>query len=195
MNRFEGAWSYREPLMKELSKFAGQVVGDDELHRRWKNFLSSEAAFLYVVRNAEYSPIDAESACREMLSSLLTQNEEGKYDITIESGEDLTNQIEDYYRQFREIRRRGRVIDDFAGGLNDSSLATAMKPMIGKMLLFEVVKDALPPANVDGLALWFESRFEETSEGLKLYDWATEEIASVVNDAAELERELGKQDF
>lgn len=195
MNRFEGAWNYRESLMKELSKFAGQVVDEDDLHRRWKKFLSSEAAFLYVVRNADYIPVDAVSACREMLSGLLTRNEEGKYDITVESSEDLTNQIEDYYRQFREIRRRGRVIDDFAGDVSDSSLAAALKPMIGKMLLFDLVKTAVPPTDVDGLALWFESRFEETPEGLKLYDWASEEIASVVSDAAELEGELSKQDF
>jgi hypothetical protein len=48
---------------------------------------------------------------------------------------------------------------------------------------------------VDGLQLWFENHFTQTDNGWQLNDYAGEAIEQLLSEAAELENELGKDDF
>jgi hypothetical protein len=96
---------------------------------------------------------------------------------------------------YRELRRRGRTIDEFASQLADKKLAAAIQSLSGKLLLQDLVESSARRPDVDGLQLWINAHFEETAEGLKLHDWAGEEINGILTEAAELEEQLSKTDF
>jgi beta-lactamase regulating signal transducer with metallopeptidase domain len=187
----ERRYAIDEPL-KEL---VARLRTDDALHERLKAFLQTELATIVVAREMNYSPRSPDEAAREWMQYFLTKNDQGLYDITIASPEELRNNVENFFQEYREIRRRGRTLDEFANNVTDKELQTAMKTLSGKLLLVDVVERSIVPPDVDGLQLWFDSHFEETAEGLKLQEWAGNSIEEVLNEAAELEKELSKADF
>jgi hypothetical protein len=187
----ERRYAIDEPL-KEL---VARLRTDDALHERLKAFLQTELATIVVAREMNYSPRSPDEAAREWMQYFLTKNDKGLYDITIASPEELRNNVENFFQEYREIRRRGRTLDEFADNVTDQELQAAMKTLSGKLLLVDVVERSIVPPDVDGLQLWFDSHFEETAEGLKLQEWAGNSIEEVLNEAAELEKELSKADF
>ncbi|MBL8816972.1 MAG: hypothetical protein JNL58_13165 [Planctomyces sp.] len=195
MDRFHLVWSYRDSLSAPIARMAERIELSDELHQRMKDFLSSELALFSVIRQMDYVPVQAAEAAREWLSQIVTQNESGMYEITVDSTEELSSRLEEFFRQFREVRRRGRIVDEFAAQVEDAELKSAMQTLIGKLLLENVVQSAAERPDVDGLAMWIENHFEETPDGLVLRDWAGEVVTEILNDSAEIEKELGSSDF
>ena len=70
-----------------------------------------------------------------------------------------------------------------------------MKTLTGKLILDDLVERSARRPDVDGMQLWFDAHFEEAAEGLKLFDWAGDEINGILEEAAELEEQLSKTDF
>lgn len=195
MDRFHLVWDNRDSLSGPLKELAERIEPSDELHGRLQAFLGTDLALLFVARDMDYLPVDPDQAAREWLSQIITKNDSGKYEITVESTEDLSNRLEEFFREFRDIRRRGRVVDEFAGQLTDLELKVAMESLIGKLLLTRLVEAAQEQPEVDGLKLWFDNHFQETPEGLVLNDWAGEVVTQILTEAEEIEKELAKQDF
>ncbi len=195
MDRFHLVWDNRDSLAGPLKDLTERVEASDELHGRLKTFLQSELAMLFVARSMDYLPVDPAEAAREWLSQIVTKSDSGKYEITVESTEDLNYRLEEFFREFRDLRRRGRVVDEFAGTLVDLDLKVAMESLVGKLLLTRLVESAQERPEVDGLSAWFENHFQETPDGLVLNDWAGEVITGILSEAEEIEKELAKQDF
>ncbi|MBL8871124.1 MAG: M56 family metallopeptidase [Planctomycetaceae bacterium] len=195
MDRFEKLWNYRDALAEPLLEISNKLQNSDELHEKLRTSLGSELGLISVAVSMEYLPVTATEAAQEWLTQVVSKNENGKYELTISSDEDFNSRVEDFYRQFRDLRRRGRIIDEFATQLNDPALATAMQSIPGKQQLTTLVLESIPRPEVDGLQLWFESHFTQTDNGWQLNDGAGEVIDQFINEAAELENELGKDDF
>jgi beta-lactamase regulating signal transducer with metallopeptidase domain len=195
IDRFRAVWEAREELAAPLRHIADRMDATDDLQRRLQAFLRTEFALMSVFQQMQYQPVGVEEAAREWLSQMITRNDAGRYELTVESTEDLQNQIEQFFREFREVRRRGRVVDEFAAQIEDTRLKLAFSSLLGKLQLGELMAALIERPEVDGLARWFEQHFEETPEGLKLYEWAVPNIEQVLSDAAELERQAAKQDF
>ena len=195
MARFTAIQQERSVLEQPLGELVDRLDVSDDLHVRFKEYLSTDLALMIVVREMNYSPITADEAAREWLAYLVTRGDNGKYTITSESPDELVSNSEDFFREFREVRRRGRMIDEFASKLGDEPLKSAIQTLSGKLMLDELVERSAIRPDVDGLQLWFDAHFEETAEGLKLFDGAGEEVDAVINEAAELEAQLSKSDF
>lgn len=195
MARFRAIQENRSVLEEPLHELVDRLEDSDDLHRRLKEFLKTDLALMIVVREMDYSPVSADEAAREWLSYLVTLDENGKYGITSESPDDLVSQSENFFQQFREVRRRGRTLDEFAAKLTDTELKSAIQTLPGKLLLDELVERSARRPDVDGLQLWFDAHFEETAEGLKLFEWAGGEVDAVLEEAAQLEEQLSKTDF
>ena len=195
LTRFNAIQQERSVLERPLKELVDRLDESDDLHVRFKKYLSSELALMIVVREMDYSPITADDAAREWLGQIVTKGDDGKYTITSESPEDLKSQCEDFFREFRDVRRRGRTIDEFASKLADKKLTPAMKTLTGKLILDDLVERSARRPDVDGMQLWFDAHFEEAAEGLKLFDWAGDEINGILEEAAELEEQLSKTDF
>ena len=84
--------------------------------------------------------------------------------ITAESPDDLVSQAEGFFQQSRELRRRGRTLDEFAAKLSDQELKSAIQTLCGKLILAELVERSAIRPDVDGLQLWFDAHFEETQK-------------------------------
>lgn len=195
MTRFTAIQQERSVLEQPLRELVDRLEVSDDLHVRFKEYLSTDLALMIVVREMNYSPITADEAAREWLAHMVTRGDNGKYTITSESPDDLVSQSEDFFREFREVRRRGRMIDEFAAKLADKPLKSAIQTLSGKLILNELVERSAIRPDVDGLQLWFDAHFEETAEGLKLFDGAGEDVDAVLKEAAELESQLSKSDF
>ncbi len=195
IDRFNALWQLREKVLPPLHKFAEQIVAQDDLHKKLKDFLQSEFAFLYVAASIDYLPESAEEAANTWLSSIVTDSGSGTFEITADSAEDLNYRMEEYFREFRDLRRRGRVMDEFALDCMDADLRRAIETTLGKLQLISLMETTMSRPKVDGLSTWFLDHFEETPEGLVLHDWAGEVIQSILDEAKELESELSNQDF
>ena len=195
MDRFTAIREGQSVLEQPLKELVDRLDESDDLHVRLKKYMSSDLALMIVVREMDYSPITADDAAREWLAQSVTKGDDGKYTITSESPEDLKSQCEDFFREFRDVRRRGRTIDEFASKIADKKLGAAIQTLSGKLILDDLVERSVRRPDVDGLQLWFDAHFEETAEGLKLFDWAGDEINGILEEAAELEKQLSKTDF
>jgi len=193
--RFTAIWEGRDTLREPLDRMLAQLEERDELHRRLKAFLASDLGLLAVARERDYSPVTAAEAAREMLAYWVTKNDAGQYEITVENPDELAYMLQEFFQQHRELRRRGRATDEFAAELQDPQLRGALQSFLGKLLLRDHLERTAARPDLDGLALWFESHFEETPEGLKLYDWAGDVLRQIIDEAAAIEAELGKADF
>ncbi len=195
LTRFNAIQQERSVLEQPLKELVDRLDESDDLHVRLKKYLSTDLALMIVVREMDYSPITADDATREWLGQIVTKGDDDKYTITSESPEDLKSQCEDFFREFRDVRRRGRTIDEFASKLADKKLTSAMKTLTGKLILDDLVERSARRPDVDGMQLWFDAHFEEAAEGLKLFDWAGDEINGILEEAAALEEQLSKTDF
>jgi len=195
MDRFSLIWENRDALQEPLTHFADQIVGQDELHLQLKTYCKTEFAFLMLAREMNYLPIQADAAARDWLSQIVTKSDSGKYEVTYPSEEELKNRIEGWFQDFREVRRRGRIVDEFAISLAEPAVQSAMKTLTGKLLLVKLVEDAAERPDVNGLQLWFDEHFEERSEGLVLREGAELAIDEFLAEVAGMESELAKVDF
>jgi beta-lactamase regulating signal transducer with metallopeptidase domain len=195
LTRFNAIQQERSVLERPLKELVDRLDESDDLHVRFKKYLSTDLALMVVVREMDYSPITADDAAREWLGQIVTKGDDGRYTITSESPEDLKSQCEDFFREFRDVRRRGRTIDEFASKLADKKLTSAMQTLTGKLILDDLVERSARRPDVDGMQLWFDAHFEEAAEGLKLFDWAGDEINGILEEAADLEEQLSKTDF
>lgn len=195
MERFEKIWNYRDALAEPLHEIALKVQSQDELHEQLRVSLESDLGLLSIAINMEYLPVTAAEAAEEWLTAIVSKNENGKFEWIVSSEEDFKSRVEDFYRQYRDMRRRGRVIDEFSDQLADRDLATAMRTFPGKHQLTMVILESVPRPEVDGLKRWFEAYFTQTESGWQLNDGAAEVIDQFINEAAELEKELAKDDF
>lgn len=162
---------------EELTAWSADLSSPDKQHVKSKAMLADpEVAVFLASRN-------------------LTADDDNKYTITSESPEEVKSQCEEFFRKFRELRRRGRTIDEFALKLTDKKLSAAIQTLSGKLVLNELVERSAKRPDVDGLQLWVDAHFEETAEGLKLHDWAGDEINGILEEAAKLEEQLSKTYF
>ena len=195
ISRFSSIWEHQANLREPLNQLVAQIETKDELHRQLKEFLATDMAVVSLAVEMDYLPVSPEDATREWIAYWVTKNEAGKYEITIESPDELSNQLREFFEQFRELRRRGRAIDEFAAHLDSPTASTALQSFLGKLLLRELMEQSAVKPDVDGLQLWVDAHFEETTEGLVLNDGAGEVIQGMLQEAVELEAELSKADF
>jgi hypothetical protein len=114
LDRFEKIWNYREAIAEPLHEIALKVRNNDALHEQLRVSLDSELGLLSAAVSMEYLPVTATEAAQEWLTQAVTKNENGKYELTISSEEEFNSRVEDFYRQYRDLRRRGRIIDEFS---------------------------------------------------------------------------------
>jgi len=195
MDRFQVVWNYREALREPLVQLAEEVESQDDLHARLKAFLMTDMALFFIAEEMDYLPVEADVAVKQWLSQIVTKNAAGKFEVTAESTEDLQNRIDEFYRESRDVRRRGRLMDDFASLVSNQEVRTVMETITGKLILSELIQKSIDRPHVDGLQLWFDEFFEETPDGLVLHDWAVTNIEEVIAEAKALEKELVKSDF
>jgi beta-lactamase regulating signal transducer with metallopeptidase domain len=195
VDRFSAMWEQREILRESLAQLLDLIEERDELHRRLKSLMQSEDAFVALAVSIDYAGRSAADAAREWLSNRVTKNDMGRYELTVESPDQLIEELRNYFSEFREIRRRGRSIDVLAARLEDQTLKNAMQSYLGKLLLRDLVEQAAVTADLDPLQLWIEEHFEEQAQGLVLREGAEGAIADVIEQAEQLEAQLKQVDF
>lgn len=193
--RFDAIVKYREALETPLHQLAAKIDRADPLQAKLAKLLGTEFAFMLIARKMDYLPVTADAAAREWMAQFVTRNPQGKYEITTEAPDDLKGRAEEFFRQARDVRRRGRVVDEFAAQVENPALQRAMTSLVGKLELARLAEVTAERPEVDGLQLWFGEHFTESPDGLALNEGAEGAIDELLQEAAEIEKELKKADF
>jgi beta-lactamase regulating signal transducer with metallopeptidase domain len=196
IDRFTRFWNDRDKIREPLHAIADQRDEKNDLHKRLIEFLKSDLGLMYIAKSINYELVDADAAAHEWLGQIVTRNEKGRFEVTVESTEDLTNRLNDFFRQFRETRRRGRLVEEFAGQIEGwDELPSAMCSLPGKYAISRLIEQAGERPDVDGLAIWIEQHFEETPDGLVAREGAMETIEQLLNEAVEFDKDVARRDF
>lgn len=195
VERFAAIWEQRDLLQEPLERLVELIDEHDELHHRLRQYLGTETALVGLAVEMDYLPRSAADAAQEWLANRAVKNDAGRLELTVESPDQLAQELSNYFVEFRELRRRGRSIDAFAARLADTRLKQIMQSYLGKLMLRDLVQQSAAPQDVDGLQIWFDQHFEETPEGLVLREGSAEVIAELLEQAAEIEAQLQEADF
>ena len=186
----------KKTLAAPVRSFADQIEPGRELEDGWRKVLNSDLALMRLADEMELSGADPGEAVRRLLGQVLRKGDDGRLHVrTDESEEEVAEFVRELFRMSREVRRRGRVIDEHAAQLADREMRSALESLGGKFVVIQMVQRSLRGADFDGLRVWVEHHFEAVDGRLTLRTEAEPEIRQMIREARELQEELAKDDF
>ena len=114
--RAEGTARKIKPMLQEI---AGRMTTDDELHRTWAELLKSDLAALKLGHDIGEETLELGDAVRALLGEVIRETDDGRFEVIFEDTKELDEFVQDALRQYRQMKRRGRRLDEFrrqAGG-------------------------------------------------------------------------------
>jgi hypothetical protein len=184
-----------EILTPAVKEFAELMRTDDALHQRLAGLLRTMMGVSRIAEDFDADSPDPDSALKDLLGQILQEDAEGRLRVKEEQAEELTNGLREMFRNHREFRRRGRVVDQLAENLDDEALRAALQSIPGKYVVLKMIEQRLASQSRDPFSTWVKDRFESIDGGIGIKDSAAEEIQSIVNQVQEINRELEKDDF
>ena len=182
---------YVGPLLGQL---ADEIRPADELHRHMAELLRSPLAAYRLVKDSELSAGDVEEAAKRVLPRVIIEVD-GVIKLSEEAAGNAEQIAEEVLRGQRELRRRGRKLDELATKINDQDVAKAISSTGGKLLLARTIQEASDRLVVDSFPMWRDAMFEQTPSGYVLKEEKLEELNNMLNDMRNLQKELAKNDF
>ena len=182
-------------LAAPVQSFAKKIRAGKPLEDGWRALLLSEIAPIRLAQEIGVGADDPAEAVEMMLSEGLEKREDGSYRVREEKSDEVAEFIRHMFRMQREVRRKGRVIDEFAAKLEDQELQKALGSLSGKFIVAQAIEKSLTGHEYDGLAVWIGDHFEPSDAGMVLKEGAKEEIQAILTEAEELTKELAKDDF
>lgn len=184
-----------EKLGGALKQFAARIDRTEELEQGWHQILSSDVSVVRLGDEYEFIDSDPEKIVRALLSEVLDEDDDGKLFVREDRAEELTEQVREFFRQFRSIRAKGRTMDSIVKSLADEDLKEAFASNGGKYAVLLSIQQKLRRAEFNGFDLWVEEHFVEVDNGLQLRDGAEEMIDEFLEQVDEVNAELAKDDF
>lgn len=180
-----------------LNQIANDLSMGNEVAQQLGAFISSPAGRMQFARLMNVEPVTVESLVRERLSMIFEYAEDGTKTWRSEDLEGGEEAVQEGFRQWREIRRRGRPIADTAAALNesDAELAAALSSELGQALMIEKIEQTPPDQPENGIDQWFAQRFEQVDEKWTLQPWAIDDIREFISDVEAVEAQAGEDDF
>lgn len=184
-----------EKLRGPLQAFAARVLPGETFRDSWREALTTDALAVRMATDLGGVPEDPAEAARALLGDSLQRGEDGKYRVRAEEPEAVGEFVREMLRMYRNVRRKGLDVDELAEHLDDAELRTALASIGGKFVLTQAVEKQLVTQYFDGLGRWVEDHFEHLDDGLVMRDGAENELTAIAEEAAAVEKELGKDDF
>jgi hypothetical protein len=185
-----------EPLLRTaIDDFLQSADLQEPLTSQLGDILRTEIGVILAGRETEFTAGQPGSAAVAEFNYLLTENEQGRLIVPEERGEEVKNFVANDFARHREIRRRGRIVDEFAAQLADPQLSRVYSSIAGKLLLAEQLEIQVRRQPVDGLALWLSDHFDETAAGFEMKAGMDESLQSILDLATEVAGQLSQDDF
>ena len=184
-----------EVMKGPLDELAKLLVEDDELNRGWREILKSDLVRLRL--SAELGPVgsDVETAVKGLLGEFLTETEDEQLKLAHEEPEEVREFVQNGFREYRTLRRRGRFFDSFSRRIDDKEIATALQSTGGRLYVIRDVERRIDKLVTDGLQMWIDEHFEKTKGGLVLAQESEEAINDFLADFEAVTKELENDDF
>ena len=182
LDHFRRVQDVAERLLEPVHEFAERIRPDDRLAEGWRDLLRTELALVKLAADdhpVEENPADAVHA---LLGEVLQRGDDGKYHVRGEDPEEVSEFIQEMFRMYRTVRRKGRHIDELAMQLDDSDLREAFRSVGGKFVIAQLIERHADTSTVDGLDAWIDEVFESTAAGLIIKEGAAEDIETVIED-------------
>lgn len=195
LTEYRRARTLAEKLREPLRAFAARIMPGDKLRDGWRGALETDVMAMRMATDIGGVSDDPAVAARALLGDSLQRDDDGKYRVRAEAPEAVGEFVREMLRMYRNVRRKGLDVDELAEQLEDPQLRTAFTSLGGKFVLVQAVEKQLTTQYFDGLGRWIEEHFERTDEGLVMREGTENELTSIADEAAEVEKELGKDDF
>jgi beta-lactamase regulating signal transducer with metallopeptidase domain len=184
-----------EQLATPAKSFAANIRPGKELEDAWRKLLQSELIHMILAKEIGGASVNAEDIIQEILGEFLQRGDDNKFHITRDNTEELEGFIQEAFRMYRAVQRRGRSFDDEAEGMEDAELRRAFSTVGGRFVVMQSILQTLRAEQFDGLKIWIDITFESTDNGLSLRDGAEEVIREILIDVKNVQKELANDDF
>lgn len=177
-----------------LAQYANQIQADDDVARQWADYLRSDIAVATFGRSYEAGAVTPEVAIKATLAKILSE-QDGRLKVIGQSEEEIEKFASKMLRDYRQARRQGHSVTEFAAKITDPEMAEVFASTGGKFVMSTDAKQALSELDVEGFALWRDEFFEATATGYVAKVAAADEVQSILADVAKVVEELKKDDF
>ncbi len=181
-------------LAGPVREFSSHVAELDDLHRQWKRFLATDMAAFRLAEDYEAATADPEAAVRALLDDVLTEDGQGHLHLRPDRADELVEHIRGAMREYRSLRRRGRLIGRMADQVQEPA-RTALNSLGGQIYVLDAVQQELQRQSYDGLEQWKHSSFERSPKGFVIRPRRREQFQEFLRLVDELDKELKKDDF
>jgi len=152
--------------------------------------MKTDLFLLRLANEMELPDTDPAQAIQSLLGEVVIENSDGSLSLREEGKAKAVEFIRDLFRKYREVRRKGRRIDEITEGMLDDDLREAFQSMGGKFVISRLIENSLREHRLDGLELWVKNHFEPADGGLALREGAEEGIHEFLRHAEELAEEF-----
>ena len=129
-----------EQMAGPVKSFAAKIRPGEQLEDGWRDLLQSELAQMFLAKKVGGESINAEDVIHDILGEVLEKGGDGKYHITKDDPEEIEGFIQEAFRMYRTVRRRGRMFDEAAAGLEDEQLREAFSTMGGRCVVVQSIQ-------------------------------------------------------
>jgi beta-lactamase regulating signal transducer with metallopeptidase domain len=182
-------------LSRPLKAFAAKIDPSEELERGWQELLNSNVAVLKIAEEFEVASAEPAEIVRDLLGEVLDEGINGELKVRSDNQEEITEFIREMFRNYREVRRHGRVIERAAQHVADEELREAFSSTGGKYIVISSIRRSFASRDFNGLSMWVDEVFEGGDDGFVLRDGAEEDIEAFLADVRNVTEELKKDDF
>ena len=190
--RRESAKRLEEPLRRFVSRIDAER---DDLHLRVSQAFDTKLSLAMLTQAGEMRNTNPASFLRRRLAPFFgagsdapTRVRDNQQDAAITYGRQIL-------QGSRSLRRRVAAVDQRIHDIQDESLRDALLSYAGKYLMIRSANQQVATQRFDGLGLWIKEHFVETENGLNPKEESLAEIERFVNQAAEVQKQLDKDDF
>ncbi|MCA9145582.1 MAG: hypothetical protein H6823_16470 [Planctomycetaceae bacterium] len=194
LTEFARAQQASEQVRPMLTQYADRIQADDDLHRQWAELLRGDLAAAMFGPSYEAGKVTPEVAIQATLAKMFTE-QDGRLKMISQNEEEIEKFASKMFRDYRDARRRGHSVTEFAAKITDPEMRDAFASTGGKFVMATEAKQALSEINVEGFALWRHEFFESTDAGYVAKAAAFEEVRSILADVEKVGEELKKDDF
>jgi beta-lactamase regulating signal transducer with metallopeptidase domain len=184
-----------ETIEEPVSELAEQFADDDELNREWKRVLHMDVVKFRFAAAIGTAGLDAGEAVERLLSNVVQETDDGKLRLAGEEPEAIREFVNKGFRDFRTFRRHARIVDQYVSRIKDEELHAAFQTWGGRIVIRGEIERRLRTLSADGLSLWVDAHFEETTDGLLLKPESGEALTDFLADVDAVNRELANDDF
>lgn len=196
LDQFDEILPRVEVVRPALVQLRELMADDDSLTEQFKRLLETDIALVAVSKDAELANASADQLVMSVLGPALDDTT-GQLRLSADESvrEEITEHIQEAFREFRSARRRAAPVRELAAMLEDRELADALQTLGGMLVVKQVAEQKIAEVETTVFNEWRQEVFELADGRLTLHSSAQAQVEQFLESVEQMERELADNDF